>query len=216
VASAWSDLAPISPIREVEAARKRVLELRDQIGPRREGREAAAAAVVQLERDDRTRMAELMAAGKPATSNVEAIEKARAASAGAQRALEALGLAIQTGEAELHAAIVKARDAWAKRAAGEVSSSRREAQEALAGLRAALARHQDARQVAGWLAEGGGLDHEWQVTPGLLPRAAGSQPWAANSEEVGLATVFGWIEQTVAEPEPELQAPAELVAAAAR
>ena len=43
-------------------------------------------------------MARLMAAGEPATSEVEKIEQARADAAGAVRALEALNLAIAGAE----------------------------------------------------------------------------------------------------------------------
>src|SRR5690348_4769592 len=105
----WSKITPTSPLREIEAQRKRALDLRDQIPKRRATRDAAAAQVVELERADRQRMADALAAGKDAKPNVEQIERGRADAGGAGRAFEALALAIESAEQGLHDSVLKHR-----------------------------------------------------------------------------------------------------------
>jgi hypothetical protein len=203
MATAWSQTAPPSPVRAVEDQRKRVQELRAQLDPCRQARDDARAAVVQAERSDREAMAAALAAGKAATSDVQSVEKANAAAAATTRQFEALQLAIANAEAELGAVVQKHRDAWAKRAAGEVSAARNDAREALDGLRAAFARYSDARQIVLWLTHG--LDRPAAL--GLLGSAPGSERWAANGEQVGIAIVLDqWLAAALAEPEPAPQA----------
>lgn len=198
----WSRDAPISPIREIEARRKRTRELRAQKNQRREEREAAAARVTALERADRERMAQLMAAGKDASSDIQAIEKAQATAAASKRQAEALSLAIATSEAELGEVIRKHRGAWAKAAEREVVTSRTAAQDALAAFTAALSRHGDARVVAEWVATG--IDRELVPKLGLIGHAPGSERVTANSSPINLDIVLGWLDAAVAsQPEPQ-------------
>jgi hypothetical protein len=205
----WSRVAPPSPIREIEAQRRRVLELREQLPMRREQRDQAAARVTELERQDRNRMAELMASGKDATSDTETVEAARHQVAGAVRALEALNLAIQVAEDELHALVLKHRARWVERAQRGVLETRAEAQAALATFRAALQRYRDAQQAEGWLREGSGLDRERPAKMGMLGQAVGSERVTGNRQAVDLGIVLGWVEQTLdpppAKPQAELQ-----------
>jgi hypothetical protein len=204
VPAAWTSLAPPSPIREIEAQRKRVLDLRGQIDQRRQAADDARAAVVQAERSDREAMAAAMSLGKAATSNVAEIEKANAAAAAATRAFEAAQLAVANSEAELGAVVAKHRDAWTKRATGAVTAARNDAREALAAFRDALAKFRDAQQIAAWLDTG--LDREQRVTLGLLGSCPGSQRWSANGEQVGIAIVLDqWLAEAVAEPAPQAQ-----------
>jgi hypothetical protein len=202
----WSQLAPPSPVREVEAARKRVLELRGQVDSCGQARDDARASVVAAERSDREAMAAALARGEAATSDVQLVERASAAAAAATRQFEALQLAIANAESELGAVVAKHRSQWAKRAAGEVTASRSDAQRALEAFRVAVARHQDALQVSEWLATGLDRNPPGQVTPGLLgDLGPASARWAANQSPVTAGVVFGWFGEALAEPEPQPQ-----------
>lgn len=198
----WSAITPTSPIKEIEAARKRVLDLREQISQRREQRDQAAAHVVELERSDRQRMADAMAAGQEAESDVDSIEKARASAAGAVRTTEALVLAIQGAEDQLHAAVVKSRGKWVDRAQRDVIEARAEAAATLTAFTAALSRYRDAVSVEGWLREDSGLDRGKPARVGLLGVAAGSASVTGNQQPVAVETVLAWLRETIDPPAP--------------
>ena len=198
----WSSVAPPSENREIEQQRRRVLELRAQIPQRREQRDTAAARVTQLEREDRERMAQAMARGKDTNPDVEQVEKARADAAGAVRAFEALVLAIETSEQQLHAAVLKARDSWTKQAQHAVVEARQEAREAFAAFEAAFKRHREAQAIEVWLRPEAGLDQGHPPRGGVLGPAPGSAKVTANAAPVDLTVVFSWLTQVLAEPEP--------------
>lgn len=203
----WSQLTPPSQIKEIEGQRRRVLDLRAQIPTRREQREAASARVVDLERQDRQRKSEAMVAGKAVTSDVEQIEQARAEAADAVRTTEALTLAIEAAEQDLHALVLKHRDAWTKRAEHDVVETRADAQTALSALQSALERHRQAQAVHAWLApDGRGLDREGRVRSVLGP-APGSDRLTANSLPIDLSVVFGWLGAALAEPAAQDEQP---------
>jgi hypothetical protein len=209
MAAEWSRIAPHCPAREVEAQRKRVLELRGQIAKRREERDAAAARVLELEKADRERMARLMAAGEPATSEVEKIEQARADAAGAVRALEALNLAIAGAEGELHGVILKPRGPWVKAAQRNVTESRSEAQDALEAFRSALERYRGAQQVELWLRDGSGVDREQAPRTAVLGHAPGSDRVTANRSDVDIGNVFTWLAAALEPPRAPRETPVQ-------
>ena len=202
----WSNITPPSPVREVEQQRKRVLALRGQIPKRRAERDTAAARVVEVEAADRRRMAEQMTRGEAPVSDIGQIEKARAEAAGAVRASEALALAVESAEQELHQLALKHRVRWAERASQEVTKARTEAVAALAAFRTALVRYRDTQQVEHWLREGaGGLDRERPARSGVLGGATGSERVSGNAAPVALELVFSWLEQSLAPYEAPAQ-----------
>lgn len=203
----WSRITPACPVREVEAARKRVLELRAQIAQRREERDAAAARVVELEREDRQRMAKLLAAGKSATSNIVDVERAKAAAGGAVRTLEALNLAIEGAEQHLHTILLKHRSSWADRAERDVVERRARAEEALSALEEALDDLKAAHSVEHWLRPGNGLDREQRPPGGALIPPPSSAAVTGNREPIRPETLVSWLREAIepAKPKPPVE-----------
>src|SRR4051812_8477340 len=75
----WSAICPPSPIKDVEDAGKRVLDLRGRVDEQRDAVEAAKRDLAAAEQADKTRMARELAEGRAPTSDTKTVEQLRAA-----------------------------------------------------------------------------------------------------------------------------------------
>jgi hypothetical protein len=206
VAADWSP--PRSPIKEIENQRRRKTALRDQIPVRRSERDAARARVVELEARDRQSKAADLSAGRSPTSAVAEIAQARSDADAKQRTLEALDLAIADADSKLRETVLKNAGKWSAEAEREKAAAKVDTVSALADMREAWGRYEDARKIGRWLESG--LDQPRTPKLGTFGDLAGSQRLTGNRQPVNLLSVFDMLAaslQPEPEPEPEPQTP---------
>jgi hypothetical protein len=204
VAADWSP--PPSPIKEIESQRRRKAALRDQIPVRRSERDAARGRVVELEARDRQSKAADLSAGRSPTSAVAEIAQARSDADAKQRTLEALDLAIADADSKLRETVLKNAGKWFAEAEREKAAAKVDAVNALASLREAWGRYEDARMIGRWLESG--LDQPRTPKLGTFGDLSGSQRLTGNKSALNLLSVFDMLAATL-EPQPEPQPAAQ-------
>lgn len=118
----WTAVTPPSPVKEIEAARQCVLDLRGRTEEQGSAVEQARDALGAAARADRERMARELADGHDPTSDPKKVEQARAALGAAERKADPLSYAIATAEEQFGAAIQSGRG---RRERAQPSASRR-------------------------------------------------------------------------------------------
>src|SRR5689334_19705829 len=98
----WSKITPRNAPKPVEQARQVALDLRARVPAAREAIRDAKARLAEVEETDKQQMAERLRRGEPATSDVTGVERARTAVAVAERQSEALLIAVEHAEREIH------------------------------------------------------------------------------------------------------------------
>jgi hypothetical protein len=207
--ASWSQLLPASEgPPPVEAARRKVAELRERIPAQREAVAAAERAVVESEVADRERMARELREGGSPTADSHAVEKAQQHAASERRTGEALMLAVQGSEDQLGEVVREReqRDRWLRDARRREATARRRASKLVGELRGALTDVATERQTIFWLQHG--LDRQQRAGGGAALELAGSERKTANNAPLGIGEVLDMMAATVEpEPEPEPQAP---------
>jgi hypothetical protein len=198
----WSKLTPPGGPPAVEHARQAVRSLRERIPAAHQQVAAARARLTEAEASDRIAMAEQLRAGKEPTSDSHGVERARGAIHVAERQHEALALAIEQAEGELHRAVVDDRDEWHTTATRAARDARGRARKALAAFEDALTAARVASGTAWWLEADHGLDRETAAPHPTLGGLIGSQHLTKNDDPVPVADALRWLAALVAEPEP--------------
>lgn len=205
----WSQLLPASEgPPEVEAARRKVAELRERIPAQREAVAAAQRAVVEAEVSDRERMARELAQGDSPTADARSVQKAEEHAASVRRQAQALDLAVATAETALGQSVHDQRDRWLTAAAREEKAARARARKVIEGLHNALDGVANAAATTHWLQHG--VEREAQavgVGLGGLTGAPSSAFQAANSSAVPVPDLLRWLSEIVGDPPGEARGP---------
>jgi hypothetical protein len=199
-------MTPPNGPRAVEEAREAAQVLADQLPEDRRAIDDAKRALIDAERADRERLAELMRRGEDPVSDIEAVTTAREQVGAAERRHAARQLALQDADSELGTAAQACSGEWARtNATAEQRALRsvRKTSERLTGELEALA---EARSVQWWLANGmerqQPAPHAGLASLGVAKSSGFAQ---ANGEPLGVPQLVSWLREIVA-PEPEPQA----------
>jgi hypothetical protein len=208
----WSTLLPASAgPAEVETARRKVAELRERLPAQREAVAAAERAVVEAEVSDRERMASELASGGSPKADSRSVEQARQRAGERRREGEALALAVQSAETALGETVRESQARWMSSAARQEKAARARARAVVEKLHGAMEDVAAAHATAVWLEHM--LPREQPAPSAVRVALDDSARHTANQEPLSATVVLGWLAQSVAEPEPQPQTPAEPVPA---
>jgi hypothetical protein len=165
----------------------------------REQIDTAKAELLQAERHDRQRLAELMRRGDDAVSDTKAVDAARAAVEGAERKHQARRLAIETADQDLGEAARACSDEWLRSELRALAKGHARAVKAADALDDALDELGRVRGVVWWLEHGLERGHAAPAA-GLLGDARSSAFAMANQTPASRTNLMLWLRELIGDP----------------